>query len=145
MREDKVFVDTNIFIYSVDTNDLSKHKVAIDLIDACYANQNMIISFQVVQEFINTVKKISGKKSFDLSAFCVNVLFPIWEIYPSRDLYMNGLNLQKRYKYSFYDSLIIAAALEGNCNILYSEDLHHEQKIESLTIINPFRKRSKIL
>ena len=48
-------------------------------------------------------------------------------------------DVAKRYKFSFYDSLIIAAALGSNCDVLYSEDLHHNQKIDGvLTIINPF-------
>ena len=51
----------------------------------------------------------------------------------------SGLDVHEKYQYSFYDSLIIASALENECSILYSEDLQHNQKIEkSLTIINPF-------
>jgi predicted nucleic acid-binding protein len=46
--------------------------------------------------------------------------------------------VKERYRFSFYDSLIIAAALEAGCNTLYSEDLQHNQKVEWLTIINPF-------
>ena len=63
----------------------------------------------------------------------------MWEIYPTRDLYLKAIEIQERYQYSFYDSMIIAAALEGNCKTLYSEDLQHDQKIESLTIIDPFK------
>ncbi len=60
------------------------------------------------------------------------------EIYPNKELFIKGITLQKRWKYSFYDSLIIAAALKANCNILYSEDLQHGQVIDDLKIINPF-------
>ncbi|MDQ2863487.1 MAG: PIN domain-containing protein, partial [Bacteroidota bacterium] len=50
-----------------------------------------------------------------------------------------GLNICSKYSYSYYDSLIIASALQNNCSVLYSEDLQHSQKIEkNLTIINPF-------
>jgi len=43
-----------------------------------------------------------------------------------------------KWQFSFYDSLIIAAALQAKCNVLYSEDLQHNQKVHSLTILNPF-------
>ena len=66
------------------------------------------------------------------------VLFPICNFYPNEDFYKRGLKLQERWRFSWYDSLIICAALEAGCEILYSEDLQHQQKIETLTIINPF-------
>jgi predicted nucleic acid-binding protein len=53
-------------------------------------------------------------------------------------LYAKAIDLQGRYKYGFYDSLIIAAALEANCNVLYSEDLQDGQVIDGLVIKNPF-------
>jgi predicted nucleic acid-binding protein len=58
---------------------------------------------------------------------------------PTQRLYEQALDIQSRYQYSFYDSLIIAAALDGGCTRLLSEDLQHGQRIESLTIENPFR------
>jgi len=66
------------------------------------------------------------------------VLAPMWRIMPSRGLFHRALDIQARYRYGFYDALIIAAALEGGCTRLYSEDLHDGQQIEGLTIENPF-------
>ena len=57
---------------------------------------------------------------------------------PSLALYRRGLEIQARYGLSFYDSLIVAAALEFNCSRLYTEDMQHKQRIETLTIENPF-------
>jgi predicted nucleic acid-binding protein len=65
-------------------------------------------------------------------------LSPLLRIYPSVVLYRRSLNIQSRYQYSFYDSLIIAAALEAGCKTLYSEDMQHGQRIEQVTIKNPF-------
>jgi predicted nucleic acid-binding protein len=56
----------------------------------------------------------------------------------SIDLLKSALELKERCRYSFYDSLIIAAALEADCDLLYSEDLHHGQQIGRLRIVNPF-------
>jgi len=59
--------------------------------------------------------------------------------FDSKDL-ENALNIRKRYKLSYYDSLIITSALENDCTLLYSEDMHHKLKIEKrLSIINPFK------
>jgi predicted nucleic acid-binding protein len=63
----------------------------------------------------------------------------LWKINPSRALYQKGLNLQASYQFGFYDSLIIAAALDAGCTRIYSEDLHHGQQIEGLVVENPFR------
>ena len=65
-------------------------------------------------------------------------LVPLWQIDPKPELYLRALDVQARYGYGFYDSLIIAAALEAGCTRLYSEDMQHGQRIEGLTIENPF-------
>ncbi|MDZ7728612.1 MAG: PIN domain-containing protein [Dehalococcoidia bacterium] len=70
--------------------------------------------------------------------FLDGVLLPLWTVMPSVALYRRALELQDRYRYSFYDSLIIAAALEAGCTRLLSEDLHDGQDIEGLRIENPF-------
>ena len=57
---------------------------------------------------------------------------------PSERLYSRALRLQSRYRYRFYDSLIVAAALEAGCTRLLSEDLQTGHRIEALTIVNPF-------
>jgi predicted nucleic acid-binding protein len=67
-----------------------------------------------------------------------NVLLPLWEVMPTAALYQRGLMIQSRYQYSFYDALIIAAALGAGCKILYSEDLQRGLRIGGLTIENPF-------
>ncbi|MBA3636750.1 MAG: PIN domain-containing protein, partial [Rubrobacteraceae bacterium] len=69
-----------------------------------------------------------------------HVLGPLWTVSPSLALYRRTLDLQARYRYSFYDSLIIAAALDAGCTRLYSEDLQDGQRIEGLTVENPFRE-----
>lgn len=66
------------------------------------------------------------------------VLDPLCQVFASIDLYHHALDLMQRWHFSFYDALIIAAALQADCRILYSEDLKHGQSIHSLTIVNPF-------
>ncbi len=138
--KDKVFIDTNIFAYLFDKTDRVKSKNAIQLVRNNFANKNSVISYLVIQEFINVAlnkfkKTLSNKEIIE---FLQDVLEPMCEIYPNKELFIKGITLQKRWKYSFYDSLIIAAALKANCNILYSEDLQYGQVIDDLKIINPF-------
>jgi predicted nucleic acid-binding protein len=98
------------------------------------------ISFQVVQETLNVVtrKLPTPMTAEDAGRFLEQVLAPLWRGSPSLALYRRALDLQARYRYSFYDSLIVAAALDAGCSRLYSEDLHDGQRIEGLTIENPF-------
>ena len=101
---------------------------------------NTCISYQVVQETLNviTTKLRVNATAEQASTFLIDALIPLWKINPNRELYLRSLNIQSRYRYSFYDSLIIAAALEADCKTLYSEDMQHGQHIEQLIIKNPF-------
>lgn len=67
------------------------------------------------------------------------VLEPLLRVFAHMPLYQRSLDIQARYRYGFYDALIIAAALSAGCTRLYSEDLQHGQQIEGLTIENPFQ------
>lgn len=139
MKGDSVFLDTNIFIYSISNDDKKKKSTSELLVADVLMNESGMISFQVVQEFFYTSQRKFAYKKENAIKYGKNFLFPMWDIYPSRDLYLKAIEIQERYQYSFYDSLIIAAALEGNCRTLYSEDLQHAQKIGSLTIVDPFK------
>ena len=138
--KDKYFIDTNIFVYSFDKKSRKKKKISYDIIQVALEDNSGCISSQVIQEFLN----VSSKK-FDPSLliqdsikYLNSVLVPLCEIYTSADLYTKTLEISERWKYSFYDSMIITAALRTDCSTLYSEDLQHGQKIQSLTILNPF-------
>jgi len=138
---DKFFIDTNIFIYSFDKTDPDKQQRAKEIIgDALRSNG--CISYQVIQEFLNvaTQKFTTRLKKQDCQKYLSTVLEPLCEIYSTIELFNDTLEIQEGWQYSFYDSLIIAAALKTNCRILYSEDLQHGQRIKGLIIINPFQK-----
>jgi predicted nucleic acid-binding protein len=67
-----------------------------------------------------------------------DVLDPLCTVFSSLALYEHAISLQRRWRFSFYDSLIVAGALEAGCKTLYSEDLQDGQEVESLRITNPF-------
>ncbi len=134
------FIDSNIFVYLFDETDSGKRHIAEELIHVGLVTGTANISFQVIQEILNvlTSKLKPPVSQEDARHFMDQTLIPLWRIMPSQRLYHRSLDIQVRYRYSFYDALIIAAALDAGCNRLYSEDLQHGQQIEDLTIENPF-------
>lgn len=132
------FLDTNIFIYQLEALDARKKRVADRLI--LDAMDRGCISFQVVQECLNTVlRKAEVPLGADAAQrYLDDVLKPLWRVMPSASLYQRAMHVHSRYQYSFYDSLIIAAALEAGCKRLLTEDLQHGQRIEGVQIENPF-------
>ncbi|HEY9258250.1 PIN domain-containing protein [Chitinophaga sp.] len=132
-----VFLDSNIIEYSYSNSEIDKQKIARKLI----TESNSYISTQVLQELSNIVTR---KFKFSYQ----QAILAIKECCQNNNLYVNTENtvlqacqVADRYGFSFYDSLIIAAALESGCTILYSEDLQNGQLIdEKLTIKNPFNQ-----
>ncbi len=134
------FIDTNVFIYLFDETDEHKRTIAEQLIRKALETRSACISHQVVQETLNVVtrKLPSPMSAENARRFLEQILTPLWQIMPSLALYRRDLDLQSRYGFSFYDALIVAAALESGCTRLYTEDLQHGQKIDGLVIENPF-------
>jgi len=131
----KFFLDTNIIIYAHSDVEPEKQKIAQGII----SNNDTTISTQVLQEAANTLTRKFKHTWKEVSkvleeAATNNILHT-----NTNDTIMAACNVADRYGFSFYDSLIIAAALEFGCDTLYSEDLHDGQLVEnSLTIVNPF-------
>ena len=134
------FLDSNVFIYVFDKTDPRKSGIAHDLVRGAHADQTAAISFQVVQETLNVLTQKLKVSADDSRMFLEHVLLPLWRVMPSAVLYRSALDIRVRFGFSFYDSVIVAAALEAGCTHLYSEDLQHGQKIGRLSIHNPFKK-----
>jgi predicted nucleic acid-binding protein len=134
------FIDSNVFVYLSDETDERKRGIADGIVESALQAHSASISFQVVQETLNVVtrKLPTPMTAEDAGRFLEQVLAPLWRDSPSLALYRRALDLQAGYRYSFYESLIVAAALDAGCSRLYSEDLHDGQRIEGLTIENPF-------
>ena len=134
------FFDSNVFVYLFDETNDYKRTSAERLIVQALETNNACISFQVVQETLNVLTRKLKPAVTEPNAqrFLESVLQPLWRVMPSLTLYQRGLSLQARYKLSFYDAMIVAAALEAGCKRLLSEDMQHGLKIEKLVITNPF-------
>jgi predicted nucleic acid-binding protein len=133
------FLDTNIFVYAFDISAPAKAATADRLIKESLTLDTGIISYQVVQEFLSvSLRKPSSLGTANIQAYLHQVLVPLCTVQSSAALFEQALTLQQRYKLSWYDSLIVAAALEAKCEILYTEDLQHGQRFDALLVINPF-------
>jgi predicted nucleic acid-binding protein len=137
---DKFFLDTNILVYTFDDEDLGKRDRAQALVAEALSGSRGIVSYQVIQEFLNAALRKFAKPltAADAERYLKVVLEPLCAVFAGFDLYHQAIDITERWKYSFYDSLIIASALQAGCTVLYSEDLQHGQKIGGLRILNPF-------
>ena len=136
------FFDTNVFVYQLDATDKRKHKVAEALVRGAMADESGCISFQVVQECLNTILR-KAEVALDAQgarAYLDAVLTPLMKGAANVALYQRALDIQSRWRFGFYDSLIVASALAAGCTRLLTEDLQHGQRIETLTIHNPFKR-----
>jgi predicted nucleic acid-binding protein len=135
------FLDTNVLIYSVDAAHPEKRDTARAIVADAIARRAAVISFQIVQETLHVITRKFRVilKDADAAHFLADVLVPLCRVQPSQALYDKALEVQSRQKLSFYDSLVVAAALEAGCKRLLSEDMQHGQRIGGLRIENPFR------
>ena len=129
----KIFIDTNIVIYALGPTSTKAHLAAPLFVGS------PSISTQVLSETANVASKrlalsISEIRKLitSLEAMCQVEIISLSAIH-------TALNIQERYKFSWYDSLIVASALEAGCDSLYSEDMQNDQEVEGrLRIVNPF-------
>jgi len=136
--KDRFFIDTNILVYSLLKNDSQKHSQTVHLMESLKGNF-IFISTQVLNELYvslqkhdidepeieNKIRKIIG--IYNISIINISTIKLCWKV-------------RKKYSYSYWDSLITAAALESNCTILYTEDMQDGQVIDDkLRIVNPFK------
>ena len=138
------FLDTNVFVYQLEGRDARKAEIAQNLIQQGIETGNTCISFQVVQECLNTAtrKALVPLGGPEMGRYLETVLAPLLRVQPSLRLYRASLDVQARYRFAYYDALIVAAALDAGCVTLYSEDLQDRQRIDGLTIVDPFAHRT---
>jgi predicted nucleic acid-binding protein len=135
--KDRAFFDTNILIYLYSSDDVLKQSIAEKATD----DFDCITSIQVLSEFSNIcIKKL--KMPADIVADAISEIEQYFEIeIPNIETIKQSLQIHNRYKYSYYDCLIIASALKSSSKYLFSEDMYHTQTIDnSLEIVNIFKK-----
>lgn len=134
---DRIFLDTNTLIYLYSADEKDKQEKVQNIID----KNKTIISTQVLSEISNVMTRkmkvdpaIVENVIDEISSACEVVTVEAHTI-------KLALRIAERYKYSYFDSLILSSAVENGCTIVFSEDMQNGQLIENmLKIINPFLK-----
>lgn len=134
------FVDTNILVYAEDKDAKRKHAVARDLVVKLWESGAGVLSIQVLQEFfVTTTSKLKRTLSPNEAEEIVRQ-YLAWEIVGNTsELLMGAIVLHRQARLSFWDALIVQAAIESGCSTLYSEDMNAGQNFGALTIVNPFK------
>jgi predicted nucleic acid-binding protein len=139
MKEGKVFVDTNILVYAYDSSAGDKHKMAVELMSRLWASGDGIISSQVLQEyFVCVTRKIVKPLDVRTAKEIVKDLLKWKTVIVTGEILLEAIDILSVHKSSFWDSMIIASAIEGGARTILSEDLSNNQLIKGITIRNPF-------
>lgn len=136
----RCFVDTNVLIYTRDPRDSAKMTRALTWLDVLRLARRVVLSHQVLAEYysVATTRLRPGLPAEDARRDLE--LFLSWPIVAGEQrVYTLAFDVQDRFHFAWWNCLIAAAALIGGCTHLISEDFSHGQRIDGLTVINPFR------
>jgi predicted nucleic acid-binding protein len=135
---EKVFFDTNLFIYAYTTNEPEKSDALRAFFQDCSTKTITVISTQVLSEFYAVMAK--HRYPHEKIVACLNELISVSTVSAiTAQTIEKALFLKGKYAYSWWDSLILSSALESGCRRVCSEDMQHGQIIEdSMLIENPF-------
>ena len=137
----KAFFDTNVLAYEYDLSNSKKQSVAKNLLDKWRASGNFVISTQVLQELYVVLTKRLIPTMSDEEAGEIITTYSVFNVVTvTTETILRAIKIKKRYRLSFWDSLIVSAAVDGKCRILFTEDLSDGMKIEGIKIVNPFKE-----
>ncbi|MDR0515684.1 MAG: PIN domain-containing protein [Fibromonadaceae bacterium] len=134
----KVFIDTNILVYAYNSDDDDKQNIAAKLLNENLAEEEIYISVQVLNEFYAVLSR-HKITHLDIKQYADEIISSVRILPISVLTTRKAFTVKEKYHYSWWDSLVLASALENDCKIIYSEDMQHGQVIENtLEIVNPF-------
>jgi len=135
----KYFADTNILVYAFDNREPEKQKIALQILEQYGNTGELVVSTQVLQEFFAVVtRKLKPPLEAEVAQQLVQSFsrYPVEQVTPQ--LIDRAIDRYRRESFSFWDSLVVEAAISARCSVLFSEDMQDGRDIDGLTIINPF-------
>ena len=134
------FIDTNVVVYLLDKTAPQKQAKARQLLIDLIQDGRAVMSYQVIQEFCHVaLHKMADRLTIsDCQIFVETWLVPLVRVHSSEHLFVDGLSIKSQTGYQWYDSLMLAAALQAKCSVFYSEDLQHQGLVRGMKIVNPF-------
>jgi len=133
------FFDTNVLIYTDDLDSPEKRDKAFHLLEAARLGGTGVVSTQVLQEyFVVATRKLGvsasiARRKVELLARLDTVLLGVGDV-------LAAIDLHRLHRLSFWDALVVRAAQEAGCRVLYSEDFQHGWRLDDLEVINPFER-----
>ena len=131
------FFDTNVLAYTDDAGEPEKQAAALKLQAACHRRGQAVVSTQVLQEYFVTVTRKMGvdpviaRRKIELYGRMNVVVNQVDDV-------LAAVDLARLHTLSFWDALIVRAAQQGECRVIYSEDMQHGWKVDGIEVVNPF-------
>lgn len=136
----RAFVDTNVLVYAHDTSLPAKNQVARQLVEDLWESRAGVVSTQVLQEFYVNVRRKVERPLPAAEAKQLVADYLRWEVVANDgSAILEAIELEERFRLSFWDAMIVRAALAAGAETLLSEDLSHGQSYGDVRVINPFR------
>lgn len=138
----RAFFDTNILIYAFEQSRSEKTEAAALLLSKATVGRSGVLSYQVIHEFFNVaLRKFRPVMTAVEARRVLRHFADTFQIVtPSSDTIARAIEVHRGFHFQWFDSLILAAALEARCDVLYTEDMQHGQEIDGLTVLDPFRQ-----
>jgi predicted nucleic acid-binding protein len=133
------FLDTNVLVYTDDQDAPEKQRRALDIVSECRRLRNGVLSTQVLQEYFVTATRKLGVAA-DVARRKAEIFGGLHLVTPSLGDVLGAIDLHRLHRLSFWDALVVRAALVSGCSRLLSEDLQHGRRFEGLEVVDPFRE-----
>jgi predicted nucleic acid-binding protein len=141
-RPQREFVDANVLVYAFDSSAGGKQETAQQLLERLWDNGTGCVSVQVLQEFFVTItKKVPKPLPVDDAKARIRE-FAAWAVFaPKADDIVAAIDLHAEAKIGFWDAMVVLAAAESDCDVLWTEDLNDGQLLRGVRIRSPFSER----
>lgn len=138
-RPQREFVDANVLVYAFDSSAARKQQTAQQLVERLWESGTGCVSIQVLQEFfVTTTKKVPKPLPVDDAKARIRE-FAAWTVFaPKADDIVGAIDLHAQAKIGFWDAMVVLAAAESECDVLWTEDLNDGQLLRGVRIRNPF-------
>lgn len=138
---DRAFVDTNVLVYAHERGAGAKHEAARALVERLWQDRSGIVSTQVLQELYVNVRRVARNPLSGLEATQLVEDYLSWEVVVNdAGSILEAIKLEARHALSFWDALIVQAAIAGRADVLYTEDLNPGERYGEVRVVDPFAR-----
>lgn len=135
----RTFIDTNVLAYLFDDSEPKKRDKARRRLETAHAETELVVSTQVLQElYVALTRGNSPVASSEVAAEAVREVATLTVVQIDAQLVLAAIENHRRHRISFWDALIVSAAIEAGCDTVLTEDLNEGQDLDGVRVENPF-------